>query len=344
MHLSFVTYDRPEERRVYLSGLEDKQKPIQTNSWLDGYDVGPNGFLRPHRYEQNEPSTSPLLTSHSPRSSFSLAGNKAATPGKASLVQERGQARQLISGRNFRDILEACRPRHLGASLPPPLESLLSLEQFALSIKSTKRADSIVPKKQVTLEDVRLREWGTVDLGKLIRLQTSSRSSRSPSPSANILKMTGLSQSASKAEKSQSSDSGSPGSSFACSPLSSTYGASFDRVFWEYYDFPKPPGKVLQIQRSPSFQFDGLLIETDRKDDFNTTSDTVSKSSIGGDSDNSQNTNADKHLVQLRQFMEAHDARTCTHVPVNDNSISGEKSESLSSGVSTKVAMARFQR
>jgi hypothetical protein len=243
--------------------------------------------------------------------------------------------------------LEACRPRQLGASLPKPLESLLSLKQCALSIKAAKRTESIIPKSRVTEEDIRLQEWGTVDFGKLMRLHTSSRPNQGSNPGENTPKMTSLNQSAIKAEKSQGSDVVSPGSSFACSPLSSTYGTSFDRVFWDYYDSPKTPGKELQIQRSPSFQFDGAPIEADRekKDDSNAASDNVSKSSFGGESDNnSQSSKADKDVNQLRQFMEAYDERICMHVPVNDHPNSAEKSENLSGGVNTKAAMARFHR
>jgi hypothetical protein len=108
MHLSFVIYDRPEEKRVYLSGLEEKTAPLQTCSWLDAYNIGANGFLRPQKFPQSildNQYSSPKKKITSRTSSFSVLGNRAATPGKAKLVQEQGQARQLISGRKFRDIL-----------------------------------------------------------------------------------------------------------------------------------------------------------------------------------------------------------------------------------------------
>ena len=83
MHLSFVIYDRPEEKRVYLSGLENKTTRVQRAHWLDSFDIGANGFLRPHEFEGSA-LDSQLQNSEKPKmSSFSAAGNMAATPGKA---------------------------------------------------------------------------------------------------------------------------------------------------------------------------------------------------------------------------------------------------------------------
>jgi hypothetical protein len=339
---------------VYLSGLEDTHKPVQTSSWLDGFDVGPNGFLRPHRIQQNEPSTGAEPKPHSPRSSFSLAGNKAATPGKASLVQERGQARQLISGRNFRDILEACRPRQLGASLPLPLKSLLSLKQFAISKEAAEMMIPSIPTKESATEDVRLREWGTVDFGDMMQLQAFSRSSRSPSPSTRIFQLSSTTQSNPKHDKTQIGDSVSPGSSFGSSPLSSSYGGtSFDRVFWDYYDSPKTPRRAFQIQRSPSFEFDEASIEIEKEmnDDSMLASDNASKSSHGGESDTivSQSSKVEKHIEQLRQFMDAYDTKMCKQPLVNVQTDRGEKGHLKETGgvnasENTSQAVARFHR
>ena len=328
MHLSFVTYDRPEEKRVYLNGLEDNKAPVQNSSWLDNFDIGANGFLRPHNFQRTVVTTAgPVPRNQSPRSSFSLAGNKAATPGKAKTVQEQGQARQLISGRNFRDILEASRPRQLRASLPSSLESLISLKQFAVDTKLAKKNGSKLPgKKKFTDKDVRLREWGTVEFGDILSLQAMSTSSRSPSPSTSLLKMASINQSLIKAEHSQNSDEISAASSLASSPLSTTYGTSFDRVFWDYYDSPKTPGRALQIQRSPSFEFDRASIEGDRSNDSVATSD---KSSIGDESDTSVTvkSKADKHAEQLRKFMDAYNSTVCAPQVQDDISEVGEKSQ-----------------
>lgn len=318
MHLSFVTYDRPEEKRVYLSGLEDKKTPVQTRSWLGDFDVGPNGFLKPQRsYRQDAAEDGKGAKPHSPLSSFSLVGNKAATPGKARLVQERGQARQLISGRNFRDILEACRPRELGASLSSALESILSLKQFAIETEVARRIGSKLPgRKRFKGKDVRLREWGTVDFGDFVLLQAFSKSSRCPSPSTSLFKLSGYQQSAMKLEASPKSEEISIASSFASSPRSSTYGTSFDRVFWDCNDSPKRPVHTLQMQKSPSFQFDEVYIEdaVDVADESQANSDNVSNSSTGGETyDNgSQITKNVKYSEQLQRFMDSYDSKACT--------------------------------
>ena len=326
MHLSFVTYDRPEEKRVYLSGLEDKTAPVQTSSWLDAYNIGANGFLRPHNFHQDSPMLSPVLKPKSPTSSFSAAGNKAATPGKAKLVQERGQARQLISGRNFRDILEACRPRLLGASAPSPLESLLFLKQFAKETKIAKKNDTEVPAKRTFTEgDIRLREWGAVDFSEL-PLQAIAKSSRGNSPSPSLLRMSVLNQPALKAETSQNSDDASPASSYASTPVSSAFGTSFDRVFWDYYDSPKTPGRALQIQRSPSFEFDSVSMEAggESNEDSTGASDTASKSSLGAESDT--NNTQKSRVEKLKQFMDAYDATVCSPHIQEKQMEPGEKS------------------
>ncbi|KAL3920504.1 MAG: hypothetical protein SGILL_003231 [Bacillariaceae sp.] len=325
MHLSFVTYDRPEEKKTYLSGLEDKKASVRNDVWLDGFHVGANGFLRPHNLNKFESNLSGA--SQSPRSSFSLVGNRAATPGKAKTVQEQGQARQLISGRSFRDILEASRPRKLGASLPSALESLIILKQFAIDTKLAKKNGMNPPgKKKFTEKEVRLREWGTIEFGEFTPLQAMSMSSRSPSPSTSILKMAGINPAMIKAERSQNSDEISPSSSFASSPISSTYGTSFDRVFWDYYDSPKTPGRALQIQRSPSFEL-LVSLEGDRETNHDDSIATSDKSSVGDDSDTSvsMKSKGDKHAEQLLKFMEGYDAIVCAPQAEDDVSVTGDK-------------------
>lgn len=353
MHLSFVTYDRPEERRVYLSNLEDKRKPVQTHSWIEGFDVGPNGFLRPHLIQEIQPSNHEV-TARSPRSSFSLVGNKAATPGKASVVQERGHSRQLISGRNFRDILEACRPRQLGASLPLPLKSILSLKEIAIIKKIAKMTGAALPVKEIAPKDVPLREWGTVDFGDHIQLQGYSRSRLSPSPSTSMFKVAEVSPATMKAENAHNSDVASPGSSFASSPLSSTYGTSYDRVFWDYYDSPKTPMRAFQIQRSPSFEFEKASIEGEREmnDESLAASDAASKNSIGGESDtnHSQTSKPDKHLKLLREFMDGYDASICKQYVADvpnepgDKVLASDNHSLAGNDNAVQAPLARFQR
>ena len=111
-------------------------------------------------------------------------GNAAATPGKAKKIQER----KLISGRDFRDILEACRPRMAGVKLPSALVSLLKLQQLGIEMEKVRLAGSELNMKRPVRSDkyVPLREWGAVDFAEYT-LQPKSRSGRSESP--NLLRM-----------------------------------------------------------------------------------------------------------------------------------------------------------
>jgi hypothetical protein len=308
MHLSFVGYDRPEEKRVYLSGLEDKSTPVQTSTWLDSYDIGANGFLRPYLFQREVPLPKPDLKQ---MSSFSAAGNKAATPGRAKVVQEYGQARQLISGRNFRDILEACRPRVLGASLPTPLESLLSLKQYAQEIDKAKESDTqFVARKRFNDVDVRLREWGTLDLNEF-RVLPFPRESRgnSPIPSATYL-INPHKRVGSKSDKSDDA-------SIASSPGSSKYGTSYDRLFWDYYEVPKTPTRAFHIQRSQSLEFDiaskRSYVEPTTNEDFFAGSVHTSRRSTAGGSDMNllQESESDRHTEILKKIMDSYDSLIC---------------------------------
>jgi len=325
MHLSFVIYDRPEEKRVYLSGLEDKTTRVQTGHWLNAYDIGPNGFLRPH----STPG-SPILTPKT--SSFSAAGNRAATPGKAKLVQEQGQARQLISGRKFRDILEACRPRVLGASMPSALQSLLNLRDFA-SEKEAGQKNGTAPhaKKSFIDKESRLREWGTVDFNDLT-LHSRLKASLGNSPS---MRRSVRNQSMINPNKSfTSSDDGSRSSSFGTTSMSSAYGTSFDRVFWDYYESPMAPTRAFQMQRSSSLEFDELgksfLIDggPGTNDDSTTMSDNMSKGSLGGDSETniSVKSKTEKHADQLKKIMDSYNEMVCLP-PLEENDDLGERNQ-----------------
>jgi hypothetical protein len=333
MHLSFVTYDRPEEKRVYLRGLEATIAPVQASSWLDAYNLGPNGFAMPC-FQHNENLTTSGKKPRSPRSTFSAAGNMAATPGKAKVVQERGQARQLITGRNFRDILEASRPRVLGSSIPSALESILNLNMVANGNESgTKDWSAELTKAERSRKNSTLMEWGTVDFQEFPSggASMSSRGS-SPSPSFlggsahNTLSRHNL------IENSQSSDDGSTSSRCTDSPVSSQYGTSYDRLFWEYYDPPKVPKKAFHLQRSPSLEFEPFetkagaeSIEGDDSASLGT--DAASKSSFGGDSDTneSQKSKVDKRMESIQRFMDKYDAMVCGPLTVADPNIASEK-------------------
>ncbi len=320
MHLSFVIYDRPEEKRVYLSGLENKTAPVQRGHWLDSYNIGANGFLRPQEFEESTLDNQLLKSKKPNTSSFSAAGNMAATPGKAKVVQEQGQARQLISGRKFTDILEACRPRMLGATMPSALQSLLTdfastNEEF--NVNSTK--ESPAEKK-----DYRLREWGTIDFNDF-SLHTRLKASLGASP---MIRRTLRNQSMIASDRSvnSSNDDGSGPSSFGSSSFVSVHGTSFDRVFWDYYESPSVPARAFQMQRSASIEYDelGKNVVIDgvpgATDDSSTMSDNISKGSLGGDSETnlSAKSKIDRHADHLKKIMDSYNTMVC-QPPHEDN-------------------------
>jgi len=335
MHLSFVIYDRPEEKQVYLSGLEDKNTPLQSSSWLDAYDIRANGFLRPPKFRQNiTQGTQSLNPKTSMNSSFSAVGNRAATPGKAKLIQEQGQARQLISGRKFRDILEACRPRELGASMPSALQSLLNLRDFARENEAEKNNGTALLKKPFKETDCRLREWGTVDFNDLT-LHSRLKSSRSLSPSQILVRRSIKNQFMTNSDKSFSSNDESSGSSsFRSNSILSTHGTSSDRVFWDYYESPKTPMRAFEMQRSSSIELDELSESVfidggpGTTDDSTAVSDNMSKGSLGDDSASNLavKSKSEKQADQLRKIMDSYNSMVC-RPPIEENDEIGEMNQ-----------------
>jgi hypothetical protein len=246
MHLSFIDYDR-EENQLGIH-REDMVSPTVKQTGLDSFSQGPNGFLRRKSDENN--MGYPLFKPKAPSSTFSALGNKAATPGKAKSQQER----QLISGRDFRDILEACRPRVSGMRLPSALASILRLHNFVEESEKARLAG--VPfefKRESALDhnkDTPLREWGTIHFNEF-PVRAKPKSFRSDSPTSR------RSPSEQKIDKNDDSESGSHASSFM-SHVSSVFGMSYDRVLWDHYDSPLVPRTSFQIQRSSSLEFDRL--------------------------------------------------------------------------------------
>lgn len=318
MHLSFVIYDRPEEKRVYLSGLENKTTRVQTGHWLDAFDIGANGFLRPQAFQESTLGNQLLNSKTSKTSSFSAAGNKAATPGKAKVVQEQGRSRQLISGRKFTDILEACRPRILGATMPSPLQSLLAVRDFANSKHGVDKNDA--KKTSVEKKDGRLREWGTIDFNDI-----SFHSRSKPTLGSPGIRRMIRNQSMITSDRSLNSDDGSGSGSFGSNSMLSMHGTSFDRVFWDYYDTPNVPAKAFQMQRSVSIEYDELGKSVvihggpGTIDDSSTMSDNISKGSLG-DSDTNLSTKSkiDSHADHLRKIMDSYNTMVCQR-PQEDN-------------------------
>lgn len=307
MHLSFISYDEeadsPEHQEKPKESSAENRKTI--GDWLDSYEVTSNGFLRP----RIDPDA--LGTDDNPGnkfSSFSAVGNAAATPGKAKATQER----QLISGRNFRDILAACKPRVTGMTISSSLAAILKLQQKESPLKKI----------------MSLHEWGTANFSDLI-VPPKSKSSRPDSPNSRRSPLFESLQ-----ERSDDTESGS----------NSSFIGHVDRVLWD--QLSSSPSMVskqtVQLQRSLSMEFEKMTKSLRRlNSDAALTGDSVSisssnisrgtvgKASIGGDSESlmenettvSLLSGQDKQIAQLRKMMDAHDARTCARFGSEDDAI-----------------------
>ena len=179
MHLSFVSYDSddlhlPLEEHAPIA-LSDIRGPKPEKETAKTMKVAANGFVLPV-YSDSQEIPAVLTTPDMPKAtakSFTALANIAASP-KAS--KSKSQQRALIEGRDFQDILEACRPRKIH-SLPSPLISQLTMNakktcqhghQTNVSEETTQPYQNIEQGSRRTdglqaSETLRLYEWGTVD-------------------------------------------------------------------------------------------------------------------------------------------------------------------------------------
>jgi hypothetical protein len=247
MHLSFVRYDGEtadpspgdSKRRMILPSLA-------TESSLESLQIASNGFLVPQGSARagNHVEASPLK-------SFAVLKSISISPG---MSKSQSQQRQLISGRDFKDILEACRPRTSSYMLPSPLANLLRLQGRGNQPKGRVPVSSDIggPIKiarqtsDISLGRRQLKEWGTVDFddadGPMSFHGSGSRSAsnraRSPVPVAE------------DGEQSQASCKSSPSSSTT---------PSYSFVLGKQVPSPSLCVGGLQIQRSPSLDLESEI-------------------------------------------------------------------------------------
>lgn len=239
MNLSFASYDGDSEalgRPEHTSAVPRSFRTINSA----GLPVAPNGFLLPRTREQvaHQKSNSPLLRPNS----FSVTLNATSSPKKLGHLT---QARQLIAGREFYDILEACRPRNI-SGLPSTLKALLDMQSCQVIEKERDEVstgsddDSSTP-----------LEWGSLESKPLQSSDTGIVSRRKVSighePLASTAPSIPIVQSPPKIDECDTHEKSSQASSFASQLSNHLLGASFDRSFLS------PHG---QIQRCPSLEFD----------------------------------------------------------------------------------------
>lgn len=150
MHLSFVSYESEEAVNVdRLIEAKERNTEVQEENHLSALNIGPHGFLLPRKIIPTAPDKNNSPGSPMARKSHHRKPNEhPLSPRVDVAVPKVTTARQLIAGRDIRDILEACRPRDFGR-LPSSLQALLRLKSHS----SSKGSDSVSD---------RFLEWGTM--------------------------------------------------------------------------------------------------------------------------------------------------------------------------------------
>ena len=221
--------------------------------------MAPNGFYIPNLQNEAEKS---LMRLDARRASFSAVANVAASPVFPSKSQSR--QRQLISGRKFTDILEACRPGTTRHSVPSALSSLLALYEAMQKenqnhndhYEAGQKGDGHKNDKAPTIEEPdemyrgssQLKEWGAVDFDAVDAIISQS---------PLVLGMKKQDDVGTSVPRDHMSDRSSPTSSFS-SHLSSLMSRSLERttsMFSHGSGFHFRSGPMvdgIQMQRSPS--------------------------------------------------------------------------------------------
>jgi hypothetical protein len=250
--------------------------------------VGANGFLVRENINRtanpirgNSAQSRDLLLSSGALATLS-AGSSELLPNRAQLEQ-----RHLISGRDFEDILEACRPRNIGITIGGMPSSLVSILQTwnnsNLKTSPTKKSLDIITRKKVsdtsssdevesqvsiiprprsfTRESFDFKEWGAVDFDECFpRKQIKSPSNISTAALANASSPTHNSMTAASERVGSHSNSDvsshSPASSFT-SHLSHLLGRSAEKS----NTIPPRPGSYVGSLGSKQGSLTGIHIQ-----------------------------------------------------------------------------------
>jgi hypothetical protein len=310
MHLSFVSYESDDAFPGERDGNDMKEDP-ECRNIPTGFKVAPNGFLLPANSGGNAVASCHVSPALRPTPSFSLRGNVAASPFK--MPKPLTQERQLISGRDFQDILEACRPRH-GGLLPSALKALLKL--YAEAERKDPSDDDNVERSEYPQSA--LAEWGALNFDEAsdssIHLRRRSpslaqdgggeRASSLPGPISFVSSPTTgpLLRSPQRVDElERSSLSGSYASS-------SALGVSYDRPFLAEQASPTLTG--IQLQRAPSLDIEAASDDASESDCSSSLEAAQGDSSVeeSGSPSRKQHKGDDKFVASLSKLMRAHDS------------------------------------
>ena len=296
MHLSFVSYDKEDTNLREPENDQRNTRPLSSVAFVDGRAIMANGFIlhTSTMKEEGRPGTSPMLRS-TPR--------HAVSPEKKHKQPTGG--RQLIAGRDFNDILEACRPRN-SRILPSPLEAIIRMFKPPLIGTGKEKVDSEGPRGP------ELPEWGSLEFDASVDSPTRHRRAVALGQEPAVDLSPGLEPMPSpfrvdEAEK----------ASVASSYSSSCLGVSYDRPFLATRASPSLTG--IQVQRSPSLDID--LVDDGDEDEAsglsdastcNSAMDHGAESSVDSGSVGKRNKPSEKFLENVRALMKDYDSKLIT--------------------------------
>jgi len=292
MHLAFVSYKGEADNQPITYGTDQDSIAKQFDTADDEITIAANGFILPTRESSDSLPSRVKVEPNSP-ASFSVNGIAASSPEKRRPVS---QERALNEGRDFLDILEACRPRNSN-QIPSALQAILKMyrrsERFERNL-SDLNAGEILEERGETDELKPLREWSSLDIDieePLNRVAGSRSGIFGPNEKHS--------------ERSDSSALSSPSSSYQ-----SLVGVSFDRHLLGRVKGCAPLGGI-HLQRSMS-----LLPVVPRTDgDADTVKSDGSWSTTGDDlmdedlaSSKVANKERNCRVSQIRKIMANHDS------------------------------------
>jgi len=318
MHLSFVSYgtDKEVAGEPILSDSRQNQTVLHVTD-IDGRPVMPNGFLLPGVFRVPTQANSGLTPT------FFSSQRGGASPATRSNVLT--QQRQMISDRDFTDILEACRPRN-GTVLPSALDAAIRI----FELKNQQEADQTDAQDQV--DDIRaLPEWGSMGFDTATDSPIKHRRTVAlgEEPAVDLSPLLEPTPSGLRVDE---LDKGSAASSFTSQYSNCGLGVSYDRPFLASGASPTLTG--IQVQKSPSMDI-VLADDTDMDGSDESVSSTGldlgGESSVESGSDARRRKRGETYMDTLRKLMREFDTNFVIPSSPNQSAMSdlnlGQNSE-----------------
>jgi hypothetical protein len=303
MHLAFINYES-EERFVAADVAQMSDKAVHSLIEVDGYPLLPNGFLLPRKLGCNR-NRGGEISEASPRIGPGVSPPSASVEPAKVVSQER----QLMSGRDFSDILEACRPRN-SAVLPSALKAVLRLYdpmETPVSGETREKAESADE----------LPEWGSIENDSIMDSPNRHSHHRrvvalGQEPGVDLSPGFGPLPAPEGSFDGEPLEKDSAPSSYA-SQHSSGIGVSYDRPFVSSKGSPSLTG--VQVQKSTSLDFflDDEIGRTSESDE--NASGPSSDSSVESRRVDRKKRQTERFVADLKQKMREYDAKLVAETP-----------------------------